>query len=153
MSGPALKRNNLVQRGLQRGARLVGDAPELGLHRIADDLAWSNPPRIEQPHAKRNDVDHATGPMRVDGPSDRYAEPTVRVGLAYREGPLGEELGPDDPEERSVELGPGELFVVPAGVEHCPEADVETQVLLIEPKDTVNTGDAGGPMTVTPREI
>lgn len=58
-----------------------------------------------------------------------------------------------DPEERSVELGPGELFVVPAGVEHCPEADVETQVLLIEPKDTVNTGDAGGPMTVTPREI
>src|SRR5688500_20166926 len=31
-----------------------------------------------------------------------------------------------------VELGPGELFVVPAGVEHCPRADPEAHVLLIE---------------------
>jgi mannose-6-phosphate isomerase-like protein (cupin superfamily) len=46
-----------------------------------------------------------------------------------------------------VELGPGELFVVPRGVEHCPRADEETHVLLIEPRDTLNTGDAGGPRT------
>ena len=39
-------------------------------------------------------------------------------------------------------LGPGELFVVPRGVEHCPRAQEETHVLLIEPRDTVNTGDA-----------
>jgi mannose-6-phosphate isomerase-like protein (cupin superfamily) len=44
--------------------------------------------------------------------------------------------------DRDVVLGPGELFVVPRGVEHCPKADVETHVLLIEPKGTVNTGDA-----------
>ena len=43
-----------------------------------------------------------------------------------------------------VELDPGELFVVPRGVEHCPEAAVDTEVLLIEPDGTVNTGDAGG---------
>jgi len=42
----------------------------------------------------------------------------------------------------SVELGPGELFVVPRGVEHCPVADEETHVLLIEPTGTPNTGDA-----------
>jgi mannose-6-phosphate isomerase-like protein (cupin superfamily) len=41
-----------------------------------------------------------------------------------------------------VVLGPGELFVVPRGVRHCPAADQETRVLLLEPQDTVNTGDA-----------
>jgi len=55
--------------------------------------------------------------------------------------------------DRDVELGPGELFVVPKGVEHCPKAEVETAVLLIEPAGTVNTGDAGGPMTAVPREL
>jgi mannose-6-phosphate isomerase-like protein (cupin superfamily) len=55
--------------------------------------------------------------------------------------------------DRDVELGPGELFVVPRGVEHCPKADEEAHVLVIEPKDTVNTGDAGGDLTATPVEI
>ncbi len=40
-----------------------------------------------------------------------------------------------------VVLGPGELYVVPRGVEHCPKADVETHLLLIEPAGTPNTGD------------
>lgn len=46
-----------------------------------------------------------------------------------------------------VVLAPGELFVVPRGVEHCPVADEETAILLFEPAGTMNTGDAGGPMT------
>jgi mannose-6-phosphate isomerase-like protein (cupin superfamily) len=45
--------------------------------------------------------------------------------------------------DRNVELKPGELFVVPRGVEHCPKADEETHVLLIEPRGTPNTGDSG----------
>ena len=49
--------------------------------------------------------------------------------------------------DRDVELGPGELFVVPRGIEHCPRAAQETHVLLIEPRGTVNTGDAGGGLT------
>lgn len=53
--------------------------------------------------------------------------------------------------DRDIELDPGELFVVPRGVEHCPEATEETQVLLIEPDGTVNTGDAGGELTAEPR--
>lgn len=40
-----------------------------------------------------------------------------------------------------VDLGPGELIVVPRGVEHCPRADEETHVVLFEPKTTVRTGD------------
>ena len=51
-----------------------------------------------------------------------------------------------------VELGPGELYVVPRGVEHCPRADEEAHVLLIEPAGTPNTGDAGGPMTRAERD-
>ena len=43
--------------------------------------------------------------------------------------------------------------MVPRGVEHCPRADEETHVLLIEPRGTPNTGDAGGPMTQPEREL
>jgi len=42
--------------------------------------------------------------------------------------------------DREVVLGPGELFVVPRGVEHRPFAQEETHVLLIEPRGTPNTG-------------
>ncbi len=52
-----------------------------------------------------------------------------------------------------VELGPGELFVVPRGVEHCPRADGEAQILLIEPLGTRNTGDAGGELTAPEERI
>jgi len=55
--------------------------------------------------------------------------------------------------ERTVELDAGELFVVPAGVQHRPRAASETHVLLIEPVDTVNTGDAGGPLTADAQAI
>lgn len=41
-----------------------------------------------------------------------------------------------------VILGPGEMYVVPKGVEHCPVAEEETHLLLIEPAGTPNTGDA-----------
>lgn len=52
--------------------------------------------------------------------------------------------------DRDVHLEAGELFVVPRGVEHCPKADDETEVLLIEPRSAVNTGDAGGDLTAEP---
>jgi mannose-6-phosphate isomerase-like protein (cupin superfamily) len=44
--------------------------------------------------------------------------------------------------DRDVELGPGELFVVPRGVEHCPRSDEGAEILLIEPRGTLNVGDA-----------
>lgn len=49
--------------------------------------------------------------------------------------------------DRVVEVEPGEFLVVPRGVEHCPAADEEVHVLLLEPKSTVNTGTAGGERT------
>ena len=47
----------------------------------------------------------------------------------------------------AVELSAGEMFVVPKGVEHKPFADRECNVLLIEPRGVVNTGDVGGQRT------
>ena len=48
-----------------------------------------------------------------------------------------------------VTLGPGQLFVVPRGVEHCPITDGDVAVMLIEPAGVVNTGAAGGELTAT----
>ena len=47
----------------------------------------------------------------------------------------------------SVELGAGEMYVVPRGVEHKPYAETEVKVLLIEPRGVVNTGETGGVLT------
>jgi len=40
-----------------------------------------------------------------------------------------------------VELKAGDFYIVPRGVEHCPVAREEAQVLLLEPKTTLNTGN------------
>jgi mannose-6-phosphate isomerase-like protein (cupin superfamily) len=47
----------------------------------------------------------------------------------------------------AVRLGPGELFVVPRGVEHKPFAAKEVKLLLIDPRGILNTGHAGGERT------
>ena len=54
--------------------------------------------------------------------------------------------------DRSVSLRPGELLVVPRGVEHRPSARAECHVLLMERRGVVNTGDAGGDLTVADPE-
>jgi mannose-6-phosphate isomerase-like protein (cupin superfamily) len=46
-----------------------------------------------------------------------------------------------------VVLRPGQLYVVPRGVEHCPFAEGDVAVMLIEPAGVVNTGSAGGDLT------
>jgi mannose-6-phosphate isomerase-like protein (cupin superfamily) len=52
--------------------------------------------------------------------------------------------------DRNVTLNEGELFVVPRGVEHCPIAEEEAHILLIEPAGTPNTGDRS---TAQPRRV
>jgi mannose-6-phosphate isomerase-like protein (cupin superfamily) len=55
--------------------------------------------------------------------------------------------------DRDVVLDEVELFVVPRGVEHCPRSDGETHVLVIEPRDTRNTGDVENERTKLDEEI
>jgi mannose-6-phosphate isomerase-like protein (cupin superfamily) len=52
--------------------------------------------------------------------------------------------------DKTVSLGPGQIFVVPRGVEHRPVAREEVHILLIEPTGTPNTGDA---KTAAPRKL
>lgn len=47
----------------------------------------------------------------------------------------------------AVTVEPGQMFVVPKGVEHKPYAAEEVHMLLIEPRGTLNTGHAGGERT------
>ncbi|MDH3387708.1 MAG: cupin domain-containing protein [Gammaproteobacteria bacterium] len=46
-----------------------------------------------------------------------------------------------------VDVGKGETFVVPQGVEHKPRAEEAVKLLLIEPRGIVNTGDNAGELT------
>ncbi|WP_414167982.1 cupin domain-containing protein [Streptoverticillium reticulum] len=47
----------------------------------------------------------------------------------------------------AVRLGPGEMFVVPKGVEHRPVTPEGCDVVLLDPEGALNTGDAGGALT------
>ena len=50
--------------------------------------------------------------------------------------------------DRDVFLEPGEFIIVPRGIEHLPVAEKDVEVLLLEPKSTLNTGDQSGARTV-----
>jgi mannose-6-phosphate isomerase-like protein (cupin superfamily) len=54
--------------------------------------------------------------------------------------------------DREEMVGPGEFIIVPRGVEHLPVSDQETQVLLFEPKSTLNTGNVRNERTLAELE-
>jgi mannose-6-phosphate isomerase-like protein (cupin superfamily) len=49
-------------------------------------------------------------------------------------------------------INEGEFIIVPRGVEHCPVADEEVHIVLIEPKSTLNTGNITNERTVAQLE-
>jgi len=55
--------------------------------------------------------------------------------------------------DRDLWINPGEFVIIPKGVEHCPMAAEEVQVLLLEPKSTRNTGDQENERTVEAKWI
>jgi mannose-6-phosphate isomerase-like protein (cupin superfamily) len=81
--------------------------------------------------------------VKVKGEFTWHSHPDTDDFFLVLKGNLVIEL-PDGP----VTLGPGELFVVPQGMEHRPVAKEEVQLLLIERSGTPNTGD---PKTAAPR--
>ena len=50
--------------------------------------------------------------------------------------------------DREVLINPGEFLIVPKGVEHCPIADEECHVVLLEPASTLNTGNVRNELTI-----
>lgn len=75
--------------------------------------------------------------VKVQGAFNWHAHPDTDDFFLVLQGEIDIEM-----RDRTVTLGPGELFVVPKGVEHRPVARDEAHVLLIEPRGTPNTGDA-----------
>lgn len=86
--------------------------------------------------------------VKVEGEFVWHDHPDTDEFFLVRSGRLTIELR-DRP---AVTLGPGELFVVPRGVEHKPRADGVCELLLLEPVGVVNTGDAGGELTAATDE-
>ena len=54
--------------------------------------------------------------------------------------------------DREAVVREGELVIVPRGVEHCPVADEEVHIVLIEPRTTLNTGNIQNERTVSQLE-
>lgn len=50
--------------------------------------------------------------------------------------------------DREIAINPGEFFIVAKGVEHCPIADEECHVVLLEPASTLNTGNVRDELTI-----
>ena len=105
------------------------DAVNLARKLATFDNHWS--PRIVAA-SNGNDV----MVVKVKGEFVWHAHPETDDFFLVLSGRLAIEM-----RDRTVRLGPGELFVVPRGVEHRPVAEEDCHLLLIEPRGTPNTGD------------
>lgn len=100
--------------------------------------AWS--PKVI---ARLNDYEIKV--VRLDGEFVWHAHPDTDELFLVLDGQLTIQLRAADGGD--VRVGPGQMFVVPRGVQHCPRTDGEVRAVLIEPAGVVNTGDAGGALT------
>jgi mannose-6-phosphate isomerase-like protein (cupin superfamily) len=105
-----------------------------------DDI-WS--PRTV---ATMNDYDVRV--VRTEGEFTRHSHPETDELFLVLEGSLTIRM-----DEGDVSLRAGELYVVPRGVPHQPVSPEGASVLLIEPSDTVNTGDSPSALTAERRTL
>jgi mannose-6-phosphate isomerase-like protein (cupin superfamily) len=106
---------------------------------------------IEQPWQPRtvavlNDYDVRV--VRTHGEFTRHSHPETDEVFLVLSGSLTIRL--DDGE---VDLGPGQLYVVPKGTPHQPYSAEGAEVLLVEPSATVNTGDTPSALTTERRVV
>jgi len=99
------------------------------------DALWS--PRII---AEMNDYQFKL--VRIQGEFVWHKHPATDETFIVLEGELRIDF-----RDGEVVQNAGEMFVVPAGVEHKPCAENEVKMLLIEPRGVINTGDTGGDLT------
>ena len=106
-----------------------------------------------QPRRLASVNDYEVKVVRLHGEFVWHTHPETDELFMVRSGRLVIQQRDADGTRHDVELGPDDVHVVPRGVEHCPRADDEVLALLLEPRGTVNTGDAGGERTVALREL
>lgn len=123
------------------------------LSRMTDDVrnvqqALSAVSEYWQPHRLTSINDYDVKVVKLKGEFVWHSHPDTDELFMVVSGQLTIQL-----RDRDVVLHQDDVFVVPKGVEHCPKASEEVQVILFEPKGTVNTGDAGGDRTSSLREL
>jgi mannose-6-phosphate isomerase-like protein (cupin superfamily) len=101
-----------------------------------------------QPHRLTSVNDYDVKVAKVQGEFVWHAHPDTDELFLVLAGELLIQLRDGD-----VTLGPGDIYVVSRGVEHCPKAEQETSIVMVEPKGTINTGDAGGERTSPLRNL
>jgi len=84
--------------------------------------------------------------VRTRGEFPRHSHPDTDELFLVLAGSLTIRMDAGD-----VELGPGQLYVVPRGTPHQPVSVEGAEVVLLEPSTTVNTGDTPGPLTADRR--
>ena len=112
---------------------------------LAAVLAGFTDPWSPRTVATLNDYDVRL--VKASGQFTRHSHPETDEFFLVLGGRLTIRMDDGD-----VELGPGQLFVVPKGVPHEPFSADGAEVLLIEPSATVNTGDNPGELTA-PRQV
>jgi mannose-6-phosphate isomerase-like protein (cupin superfamily) len=112
---------------------------------IAGALAAVGQPWSPRTVAVLNDYDVRV--VKTKGEFTRHSHPETDEFFLVLNGSLTIRLDAGD-----VVLGPGQLYVVPRGTPHQPVSVEGAEVLLIEPSDTVNTGDTPSELTA-PRLI
>jgi mannose-6-phosphate isomerase-like protein (cupin superfamily) len=117
------------------------DAVDLAAALANFDEPWS--PRTV---AVVNDYDIRV--VRTKGEFTRHSHPETDEFFMVLTGSLTIRL-----DDRDVELGPGQLYVIPRGVHHQPVSEGGAQVVLISPTETPNTGDSPGELTAERRVV
>ncbi len=111
---------------------------------VAEVLRTFEEPWSPRTVALLNDYDVRV--VKTKGEFTRHSHPDTDEFFLVLSGSLTIRLDTDD-----VQLGPGQLYVVPRGVPHQPVSSEGAEVLLIEPRSTVNTGDNPGELTAERR--
>ena len=106
--------------------------------------------------AKQNEQDLAKLRESATDPTTDPADRRAAADLLAEAGAIADAVpalitaGRDLMDAGDVELGPGDLFVIPRGVHHQPVSRDGAEVMLIEPGATVNTGDTPSGFTRAP---
>ncbi len=107
---------------------------------FADKLSRINEQWSPRVVAELNDYQFKL--VRIEGDFVWHDHPETDEAFIVLEGELRIDF-----RDGAVRIGPGEMFVVPRGVEHKPFAAQEVKLMLIEPRGILNTGHAGGERT------
>jgi mannose-6-phosphate isomerase-like protein (cupin superfamily) len=111
---------------------------------LAAALATVGEPWSPRTVALLNDYDVRV--VKTQGEFTRHSHPETDELFLVLKGGLTIRMADGD-----VHLGPGQLFVVPRGVQHQPVSEGGAEVLLVEPSETVNTGDTPSELTAERR--